>query len=230
MAKTMVVIGATRGTGTRAVEQLLSQGHLVRVVARNVEKARRLFGSRVELEHTDLMNPGMKLEQAMAGADGVIFTAGIPPGLASEASLKKTDYGGLVAAVRAAERAKMTGRFVYMTTMGVHRQTWLTRTLDVVKWNLLQWRRAAEEELLASRLDGSVVRAGLLTNGRSTALDVAAGDRPVTLARTVSRNDAARVLVAAVQLAHGPRDLSVFGTSGAAGSDAELVSQLNALS
>ncbi|MDX2009868.1 MAG: NAD(P)H-binding protein [Myxococcaceae bacterium] len=215
MKKTIVVVGATRGTGLLATETLLAQGRRVRVVVRNTEKAHRLFAGRVEVHQTDLSRPGGALDEALAGADGLIFTAGVPPGLAREASLEKVDYGGLVATIRAAERAALEGRFVYMTTMGIHQQTWLTRTLNVVKWNLLAWRRAAEEALLASSLDGAVIRAGLLTNGPAPrGLDLAHGDRPVTLARTLSRADAARVLVAALEVPAGARDVSVFGAAG----------------
>ena len=215
MTKTIVVLGATRGTGSLVTEALLEKGRRVRVVVRDTEKAHRLFGARVEMRQTDLARPGGALDEALSGADGVIFTAGVPPGFAREASLEAVDYGGLVATVRAAERAGLTGRFVYMTTMGIHRQTWLTRTLNVVKWNLLAWRRAAEEALLGSNLDGAVIRAGLLTNGPSPAgLDLAQGDRPVTLARTLSRADAARVLVAALEVPAGARDVSVFGAAG----------------
>lgn len=214
MTKTIVVLGATRGTGSLVTEALLERGRRVRVVVRDTEKAHRLFGARVEIRQTDLARPGGALDEALSGADGVIFTAGVPPGFAREASLEAVDHGGLVATVRAAERAGLTGRFVYMTTMGIHRQTWLTRTLNVVKWNLLAWRRAAEEALLGSNLDGAVIRAGLLTNGPSPAgLDIAHGDRPVTLARTLSRADAARVLVAALEVPAGARDVSVFSAA-----------------
>jgi nucleoside-diphosphate-sugar epimerase len=174
MTKTIVVLGATRGTGSLVTEALLEKGRRVRVVVRDTEKAHRLFGARVEMRQTDLARPGGALDEALSGADGVIFTAGVPPGFAREASLEAVDYGGLVATVRAAERAGLTGRFVYMTTMGI-----------------------------------------LLTNGPSPAgLDLAQGDRPVTLARTLSRADAARVLVAALEVPAGARDVSVFGAAG----------------
>jgi uncharacterized protein YbjT (DUF2867 family) len=171
----------------------------VRVVARDVAKARALFGPTVEVFEVDLTRPTAVLDDALRGAAGVVFTAGVPPGFASEAQLRAVDYGGVRATIEAAQRVSFRGRFVYLTTMGVHRRTWLIRVLDVVKWNIL------------------VVRAGLLTNAPAgAALDLAEGDRPVGLSTRVARADIAEVLLVALDDAKAAPDLSVFARIGAA--------------
>jgi uncharacterized protein YbjT (DUF2867 family) len=222
MADPVVVIGGTRGTGRLVVEALLHRGQPVRLVARNAAKARALFGDRVEHVLVDLAAPGPALEAALRGAGGLVFTAGVPPGFASEARLRAVDFGGVEATVQAARRAGFERRFVYLTTMGVHRRSWLIGVLDVVKWNILHWRAAAEQALLGSGLDAVVVRAGLLTDGvPGASLDLALGDRAVSLGTRVSRADLARVLLAALDAPKVARDFSVFAA--AARSDAPLV-------
>ncbi len=161
MARQVTVIGATRGTGRAVVELLLARGDTVRVVARNLEKARGLFGDRVELFEVDLTRAGPALDASLKGVDAVVFTAGVPPGFAFERTLELTDYGGVVAVIDAAGRAGFRGRLVYLTTMGLHRPSFAIRALDVIKWNLVKWRRAAEERLERSGLDVVTVRAGV---------------------------------------------------------------------
>jgi uncharacterized protein YbjT (DUF2867 family) len=221
MTAPVVVIGGTRGTGIQVIEALLSRRTPVRLLARNREKARRLFGERVEHVTVDLASPGPELEAALRDAAGVIFTAGVPPGFASEAKVQAVDFGGVEALVQAARRAGFQRRVVYLTTMGVHRRSWLIGVLDVVKWNILHWRAAAERALLESGLDVVVVRAGLLGDGPPGApLDLARGDRPVGLGTRLSRADLARVLVAALDAPRVASDLSVFAArSAAAGMD-----------
>jgi uncharacterized protein YbjT (DUF2867 family) len=212
----IVVIGATRGTGIEVVRALLQRGRPVRVVARNVTKARALFGPAVEVFEVDLARPTLALDDALRGAAGVVFTAAVPPGYAPETQLRAVDFGGVKATVEAARRAAFRGRFVYLTTMGVHRRTWLIRVLDVIKWNILRWRAEAERALRDSGLDVVIVRAGVLTNAPAgAALDIAEGDRPVGLSTRVSRADIAQVLLTALDDAHAARDLSVFAKTGA---------------
>ena len=98
-----------------------------------------------------------------------------------------------------------------MSTMGLHQRTIWMRLLDIVKWNVLYWRAAAERELTTSGLDAVIVRAGILTNGNGgSELDIAPGDRPLTLATRIARADVARVLVNAIDSPTMARDVSVF--------------------
>ena len=53
----ILVAGATGNVGPTLVEHLLRSGHAVRVLARDPQKATRLFGSRVEIVQGDLGDP-----------------------------------------------------------------------------------------------------------------------------------------------------------------------------
>ncbi len=224
MADPIVVIGGTRGTGTLVVEALLRRGMPVRLLARNEKKARALFGDRVEYVTVDLAAPGMALESGLRGAGGLVFTAGVPPGFASEALLRAVEFGGVEATVQAALKTGFKGRFVYLTTMGVHERSWLIGVLDVVKWNILRWRAAAEKTLQDSGLDAVVVRAGLLTNGAAGApLELKKGDRAVSLGTRVSRADVAEVLLAALTAPVLARDISVITSPAASGTAGAIV-------
>lgn len=228
MHRPVVVIGATAGTGTHVVRALLASRQPVRIAARNPARARELFGPDVPVAEVDLAVPGAALEAALEGAGHVVFTAGVPPGFAREAALEAVDFGGVQAAVAAARKTRLPGRFLYMTTMGLHQPTALIRLLDLVKRNLVKWRLEAERAVLASGLDAMVLRAGLLTNAPpgGTQLHLEAGDRPVTLARKVSRADVARVLVAALTAPALPTDVSLFGAAGPPTGDEALPSLL----
>lgn len=211
----LVVIGATRGTGLILAQELIRSGRPLRVVARNRPKAHSLLGEAIPIFEADLGVPGnardSALDEALRGAAGVLFTAAVPPGPARESTLQAVDYGGVVATIAAAQRVGFTGRFVYLTTMGVHRRNWLIRILDTVKWNILHWRKEAERALSASGLDTVIVRAGILTDASGGAtLNIAPGDRPVGLSTKIARADVAKVLLGAIEDPTPNRDVSVF--------------------
>ena len=54
---TYLITGATGDVGARVVNHLLQRGSRPRVFVRNVEKARALFGDRVEVSVGDLEQP-----------------------------------------------------------------------------------------------------------------------------------------------------------------------------
>ena len=219
----IVVIGATRGTGLIASQELIRTGRPLRVVARNLAKARTLLGDGIQVFEADLGIPSAArdsaLQEALRGAAGIIFTAAVPPGPAREATLKAVDYGGVAATIEAAHRVGFTGRFVYLTTMGVHRRNWLIRILDTLKWNILHWRAEAERSLSASGLDVVIVRAGILTDGPGGAnLNISPGDQPMKLSTKIARRDVAQMLLNAIVEQSPNRDFSVFSKNSKTGS------------
>jgi uncharacterized protein YbjT (DUF2867 family) len=211
----IVVIGATRGTGLIVSRELIRTGRPLRVVARNLAKARALLDDGISVFEADLGAPSAArdsaLQEALRGAAGIIFTAAVPPGPAREATLKAVDYGGVAATIAAAHRVGFTGRFVYLTTMGVHHRNWLIRILDTLKWNILHWRAEAERSLSASGLDVVIVRAGILTDGPGGAnLNISQGDQPMKPSTKIARTDVAQVLLNASEEQNPNRDFSVF--------------------
>jgi uncharacterized protein YbjT (DUF2867 family) len=135
--------------------------------------------------------------------DDCVYTAGVRSGrLASERLIKEIDYDGVVNTLSAARLANLDGRFLYMTSIGGGVSRSLPATLlNLVKGNVLAWRRRAEDKIRASGLDYTIVRAGFLSNapGGRRALSITQGDLPLRFRYRISRADVAEVCVAALR-------------------------------
>lgn len=215
-ASPFVVFGATSGTGTEIVRQLVAAGRPVRVAARNVAKARALFGDAVEIVEVDLLAPGESLETSLTGVSHVLFTAGVPRHPAGEALVRATEHDGTLAVLEAAKRSGFRGRFVYLTTLGLQRRNLWMSLLDTFKWNLAAWRLRTEDAMRASGVDVVLVRAGLLTDRPGGGpLHVIRGDEAMTLGRRIPRADVARLMIALADAADPPRDVGVWAEASA---------------
>lgn len=95
----------------------------------------------------------------------------------------------------------MTGRFLYMTAIGVTRHSISSIALNLIKGNTLVWRRRAEERIRSSGLDYTIIRCGVLRNAPAGAhaIDVSQRDHPMALWYRIGRADAAEVFVQALQ-------------------------------
>ena len=71
----ILVVGATRGTGRAAVQQLLEEGHHVTAFSRSAHKL-DIESERLTLFSGDATNPA-DVERAVAGHDAVVVTLGI---------------------------------------------------------------------------------------------------------------------------------------------------------
>jgi uncharacterized protein YbjT (DUF2867 family) len=69
---TYLITGSTGEVGSRVVRQLLEHGIRVRVLARREEKARSLFGDRVDVSVGDLASPD-SIRSAVQGANSVFL-------------------------------------------------------------------------------------------------------------------------------------------------------------
>ena len=203
----ILVIGATRGTGQLVVEELLARGQSVRVAARDVGKARALFAERVQVVQADLLH---ELPAGLFGGTGaVVFTAAVPPRPAGEALVRATEVEGLRRVLERARTEGFTGRFVYLTTMGVTQPNWMMALLGLLKRGILQARRDAEALLATSGLDVTVVRAATLTNAAAgQGLTLVEGDEAMAPSKKVARADVARVLVESLRTS--AREVSVW--------------------
>ena len=110
----------------------------------------------------------------------------------------------------AARREGMKGRFLYMNALGITTPSLAATLLNWWKRNTLVWRCRVEEEIRASGLDYTIIRAGFLVRG-------AAGRRAVVVSRTalplspryrISREDVAEAFVEA--LAHPRASRATF--------------------
>jgi uncharacterized protein YbjT (DUF2867 family) len=196
----VLVIGATRGTGAEIVSRLLRDGFTVRALARDEHRARAKFGDRVEIIPGDVTRRET-LVPAVRGAQHVIFTAGVTKRPASERLIMSVEYEGVLNTLDACNAGGLTGRFLYMTAIGVTRRSIGSIALNLIKGRTLVWRRRAEERIRVSGLDYTIIRCGILRNappGRH-AIEVAQRDYPMAIWYQIGRADAAEVFVQALQ-------------------------------
>lgn len=113
--KKILVTGATGQQGGAAVPGLLAHGHIVRVMTRDSEKAKRLWKSNVEVVHGDFGDRD-SLEKALDGMDGA-FVMGTPY---EEGPEVEVAHGK--AMIDACEK-KGIGHVVYSSVSGANRKT-----------------------------------------------------------------------------------------------------------
>jgi len=196
----VLVIGATQGTGYLIVNLLLRDGYQVRALARNEVKAKEKLSSAVEIVVGDITKLNT-LASAMNDVDHIIFTAGVTQRPASERQIIATEYEGVKNTLAAARDAGFTGRFLYMTSIGVTKSSLGGTLLNLVKGNTLKWRKLAEEEIRRSGFDYTIIRAGFLINspGGRRALEVSQREYSLAFKYRISRADVAEVFVQALR-------------------------------
>lgn len=140
----------------------------------------------VDLEHASAGD----VAQAVGGADAIVFAAGAGPGSGPERK-ETMDYGGVVQLVAAAHREGVS-RFVVVSSIGADAHAAGDDTFAVY----LRAKGRADDAVLASGLDATVVRPGGLTNDPGTGrVQLGQG-----LAHgQVPRDDVAAVLAAVLQ-------------------------------
>jgi nucleoside-diphosphate-sugar epimerase len=180
-----VAIGGGHGQIALRLAKVLSQrGDETVALIRNPDHADDVRQARaepvlVDLEHAD----EDQVAQAIAGCDAVVFAAGAGPG--SGAERKETmDYGGAVKLIAAAKQARVD-RYVIVSSMGANPEIRGDDTFSVY----LRAKGRADDAVLASGLDATVVRPGGLTNN--------AGTGRVRLGESVPRGQVPRDDVAA---------------------------------
>ena len=93
---TVLVVGATGQTGRVVVATGLEHGLRVRALARDLDRARRLFAG-AEVVEGDLTDAAT-LGDAVDGVDAVLFTHGATGG---RGAYERVDYGGVANVLRA---------------------------------------------------------------------------------------------------------------------------------
>lgn len=192
-AETVLVAGATGGTGREVVHLALARGFAVRALVRDEPKARALFGDRVTYVVTDVRESAA-LPAAVAGADYVICALGSNSRREPDNKPELIDYGAVKGL---ADSAKVAGvrQFVLLSSMGV---TDPDHMLNKILDNVLLWKKRGEDALRASGVPYTIVRAGGLRDGP-------AGDGGITVMQgdpkamgQIARADVAAILVAAL--------------------------------
>ena len=146
----ILVVGATGSIGRLVVEEALHQGHSVRALVRNPEKARRL-PVKTEIV-VGYLTRSETLVAAVDGIDSIVFTHGSDGG--GKVGAQAVDYGGVRNILAALGGQKV--RIALMTAIGVTNRTGSynrsTESHD--------WKRRAERLVRMSGLPYTIVRPG----------------------------------------------------------------------
>lgn len=199
MGNKAIIIGGTQGTGALIAHRLLSEGWSVSVLGRTPEKAEREFTEKpVNMIQADISQPSTLPD--FSPYDAIVLTAGVTKRPAAEALIRATEYEGTRHILQAAKASGFAGRFLYMTSIGGKRSSFMATMLNLAKGNTLEWRNKGEALIRESGLAYTILRAGLLNDKPAGAhkLHITQGDTALTLGTKLSRADAADLLCAAL--------------------------------
>ena len=151
------VAGATGETGRRIVKQLVDRGIPVRALVRDIETARSILPTEVELVKGDVLE-GAQLIGAIADSTVVFCATGAKPSF-NPTQPYKVDLEGTKNLVDAA-KAKGIEHFVFVSSLCTSR---FFHPLNLF-WLILVWKKQAEEYIQKSGLTYTIVRPGGLKN------------------------------------------------------------------
>lgn len=216
--KKVLVTGATGRTGSIVVKKLRQYSHEFEVIgfARSQDKVQELFGSTEGFIFGNLQEPD-SLKSALVGCQAlVILTSAIPrpknppqPGERPELEFppgempEQIDYYGQKSQI---DRAKAAGveHIIVVGSMGGTNPNHFLNSIG--NGNILIWKRKAEEYLINSGIDYTIIRAGGLIDepgGRRELLvgkdDIFLNQTPDDIKPVVPRADVAEVVVQALQ-------------------------------
>jgi uncharacterized protein YbjT (DUF2867 family) len=184
-----VAIAGAHGQIARRLTRLLAaRGDRIRGLIRNPAHADDVRADGAEPVLLDLETAGPdEVAAAIDGADAVVFAAGAGPGSGAERKMT-VDRDGAVALVRAADAASV-GRYVIVSSVGAEAPP----DGDDVFSVYVRAKAEADQAVMASDLDWTVVRPGPLTDAPGTGT-VRLETQPFR--DDVTRDDVARVIAA----------------------------------
>ena len=187
---TVLVVGATGSIGRLVVEEAITKGHVVRALARDPDKARRLLPD-VEVVAGDLTR-AETLTAAVDQVGAIVFTHGSDGG--GKAASERVDYGGVRNVLAAV--AGRSVRIALMTAIGVtNREGDYNR-----ETHAHDWKRRGERLVRARGLPYTIVRPGWFDYNKADEhrLEFLQGDRRHagdSSDGVISRRQLAQVLV-----------------------------------
>ncbi|HBC42486.1 MAG TPA: epimerase [Pseudanabaena sp.] len=151
------VAGATGQTGRHIVSELIKRNISVRALVRNLELAKQILPTGVELVQGNVLFADT-LPDAIADCDTLICATGAKPSL-NVLEPYLVDYIGTKNLVKAA-KAKNIQHFVIVSSLCVSK---FLHPLNLF-WLVLFWKKQAERHLQDSGLTYTIVRPGGLLN------------------------------------------------------------------
>jgi uncharacterized protein YbjT (DUF2867 family) len=157
----VVIVGGHGKIGMRLVKHLADRGDSPRGIIRKTEQAHDLEEIGAEPIVLDIENVD-DIDDALAGADAVVFAAGAGPG-SGPARKRTVDYGGAVKLADAC-RSQEIRRYVMVSSIGSNRpETW---SGDMRPYQ--EAKSEADKYLMESGLDYTIIRPGGLTDDPGT--------------------------------------------------------------
>ena len=147
---TVLVVGATGSIGRLVVAEAVRQGHAVRALVRNPDKAGQR-PSEAQVVRGDVTRPDT-LSGAVEGVDAIVFTLGSDG--AGKVGAENVDYGGVRNILGALGSRK--ARIALMTSIGVTNRTGAYNRATEAH----DWKRRSERLVRASGLPYTIVRPG----------------------------------------------------------------------
>jgi uncharacterized protein YbjT (DUF2867 family) len=147
------VAGATGETGRRIVKQLVDRGIAVRALVRNLDAARAMLPTEVELVVGDVLDQN-SLATAIADSTVLFCATGARPSF-DPAGPYRVDYEGTKNLVDIA-KTKGIEHFVLVSSLCTSQ---LFHPLNLF-WLILVWKKQAEEYVQKSGLTYTIVRPG----------------------------------------------------------------------
>lgn len=190
MEKLASVIGATGQTGKHIVRKLIEQNIPVRVLARNLSKAEKMFGKTVQIIEGDLIEV-RDLKNLVDGVSYLFFSQGADdyPG---EEGYKLIDFEGTKKALDSFHSGQRT-HIIYMSSIYVERPN------PPIQFpgRPLYWKRRTEQLIQETGNPFTIVRPGWLNNSKGGKLQINAeqGDKGDG---KISREDVAEIMVQSI--------------------------------
>jgi uncharacterized protein YbjT (DUF2867 family) len=157
-----VVIAGGHGKIALRLEPLLAErGDRVRALVRNPDHSADVEAAGAEAVLCD-MERADDLSQYVEGADAVVFAAGAGPGSGPERK-RTVDFGAAAKLIEAAQDAGVQ-RYVIVSSIGAHDP----KSGPEAMRPYLEAKADADRTLMASDLDWTVVRPGMLTDDPGT--------------------------------------------------------------
>lgn len=197
----VLVIGATSGTGELIVEQLLKTDWTITIMARNTAKAQKRFGSQnIDIIYGDMTKPET-FPTDFENYTAIILTVAVGKRPVRESFVKATEYDGTRNLLDVAKRGGFTGRFMYMNTIGTVKPSFITRALNLFKGKSILWRHRVELLIRDAGVDYTIIRAALLNDkpAGTRAISITQGDLPLTFSDWISRADIATLFIEALE-------------------------------